>query len=132
MLLFGDRRAREAMTPRPQIDILSTDDDVRRAVEVVLATGRTRLPLCEAGSGLDEAVGVINAKDLLGAAVRGEEIELRSVMRPLSVVADGERLDEVLRTMRRDRRHVAIVVACDGAQIAELRIGPFKRAQATS
>ncbi|MEJ7785747.1 MAG: hemolysin family protein [Solirubrobacteraceae bacterium] len=122
VLLFGDRRAREAMTPRPQIDVLSTDDDLRRAVEVVLATGRTRLPLCEAASGLDEAVGVINAKDLLGAAVRGEEIELRSVMRPLSVVADGERLDEVLRTMRRDRRHVAIVVDEHGTAVGLLSL----------
>jgi CBS domain containing-hemolysin-like protein len=121
VLLFGDRRAREAMTPRPQVDVLSTDDDLPRAVEVVIATGRTRLPLCEGGD-LDAAVGVINAKDLLSAAVRGEGVELRSVMRPLARVADGERLDQVLRDMRRDRRHVALVLDEHGTAVGLLSL----------
>jgi len=121
VLLFGDRRVREAMTPRLQVDLLSTDDDLPRAVEVVIATGRTRLPLCE-GGGLDAAVGVINAKDLLSAAVRGEDVELRSVMRPLARVADGERLDQVLRDMRRDRRHVALVLDEHGTAVGLLSL----------
>jgi len=109
------------MTPRPQVDVLSTDDGLRRAVEVDMATGRTRLPLCE-GGGLDAAVGVINAKDLLSAAVRGEDVELRSVMRPLARVADGERLDQVLRDMRRDRRHVALVLDEHGTAVGLLSL----------
>ncbi|MDQ3630792.1 MAG: hemolysin family protein [Actinomycetota bacterium] len=122
VLVFGDRRVREAMTPRPQVDFLSTDDDLRRAVEVVMATGRTRLPLCEGSGGLDAAIGVINAKDLLGTAVRGEDVELRSVVRPLHAVADGERLDQVLRDMRRDRRHVAVVVDEHGTAVGLLSL----------
>ena len=123
VLLFGDRRAREAMTPRPDVDWVSTQDDLRRAAEVAVGTGRTRLPLCEGDAGLDAAVGVVNAKDLLGATIRGEHaMDLRAVARPLARVNEAEHLDEVLREMRRERRHVAVVVDEHGTAIGLLSL----------
>ena len=48
---FGDRRAREIMIPRPEVDYLTTEDSLSEAVAKVAETGHTRLPLCEPEGG---------------------------------------------------------------------------------
>jgi CBS domain containing-hemolysin-like protein len=75
-----------------------------------MAGGHTRLPLCEPGQGLEEAVGFIHVKDLLRLAFGQAEPDVGSLARPLARVAESTRLDEVLREMRRDRRHLALVL----------------------
>jgi CBS domain containing-hemolysin-like protein len=109
-LVYGDRRAREVMTPRSQIDFATTDEDPREIAQKAMAGGHTRLPLCDAGQGLEDAIGVINAKDLLRIAYGQAEADMRALVRPLARVAESTRLDAVLREMRRDRRHLALVI----------------------
>jgi CBS domain containing-hemolysin-like protein len=109
-LVFGDRRAREVMTPRAEIDYVSTDQTPREIAEKAMQSGHTRLPLVEAGQGLEDAVGFINAKDLLRVAFGRDEPDVRSLARPLALVPESSRLDAVLRAMRRDRRHLALVL----------------------
>jgi CBS domain containing-hemolysin-like protein len=109
-LVFGDRRAREVMTPRSEIDFATIAEAPRNIAERAMNSGHTRLPLCDAGQGLEDAVGFINAKDLLRIAFGQPEVDVRSLARPLARVAESTRLDEVLREMRRDRRHLALVL----------------------
>jgi CBS domain containing-hemolysin-like protein len=109
-LVFGDLRAREVMRPRAEIAYVVTTDSPRRVAERVTETGHTRLPLCEPEGGLDAAVGVLNAKDLLPVGLRGEgHIDLRSIARPIAHVSESSRVDRVLREMRRARRHIGLV-----------------------
>jgi CBS domain containing-hemolysin-like protein len=109
-LVFGDLRAREVMRPRAEIAYVLTTDSPRRVAERVIQTGHTRLPLCEPAGGLDAAIGVINAKDLLPIGLDPDtEIDLRSIARPIAHVSESARVDRVLRDMRRDRRHLALV-----------------------
>src|SRR3954468_3452952 len=109
-LVFGDLRAREVMRPRGEIAYVLTSDSPRHVAERVIDTGHTRLPLCEPAGGLDAAVGVLNAKDLLPVGLRGEaHIDLRSIARPIAHVSESARVDRVLRDMRRDRRHIGLV-----------------------
>jgi CBS domain containing-hemolysin-like protein len=109
-LLFGDRRAREIMVPRPEIDWISTENTAREAADLAIATGRTRLPVGEPEGGLDAAVGVLNVKDLIAPAQRGQDVSVRELVRDLARVAESERLDEVLHTLRRQRQHIALVL----------------------
>jgi CBS domain containing-hemolysin-like protein len=110
-LVFGDRRAREVMTPRWDIGFATTDQSPRDVAEKAMHSGHTRLPLCERERGLEGAVGFVNAKDLLRVAFgEAEGVDLRRLARPIARVAESERLDEVLREMRRDRRHLALVL----------------------
>jgi CBS domain containing-hemolysin-like protein len=120
-LLFGDIRAREVMRPRPEIDFVTTADDTRRVAEVALETGRTRLPLCEP-EGLDACIGVLNAKDLLPLAFGREQVDLRSIARPIARVSESTRVDEVLREMRGKRRHIALVLDEHGTVIGLLTL----------
>jgi CBS domain containing-hemolysin-like protein len=109
-LVFGDRRAREVMTPRSEIDFATADAAPREIAAKAMEGGHTRLPLCETGQGLEQAIGVINAKDLLRIAFGAAEDDVRALARPLARVAESTRLDEVLREMRRDRRHLSLVL----------------------
>ena len=109
-LVFGDLRAREVMKPRAEIAYVLTTDSPRRVAERVIETGHTRLPLCAPEGGLDAAVGVLNAKDLLPVGLRAEaELDLRSIARPIAHVSESARVDRVLRDMRRERRHIGLV-----------------------
>jgi CBS domain containing-hemolysin-like protein len=107
-LVFGDRRAREVMTPRSEIDFVTTAQSPRDVAEAAMRSGHTRLPLCEPD--LERAIGFINAKDLLRVSLGATESDVRAIARPLARVAESTRLDEVLREMRRDRRHLALVL----------------------
>src|SRR3954469_19492457 len=109
-LVFGDLRAREVMRPRAEVAFVHTTDTPRQVAERVIESGHTRLPLCEPDGGLDAAVGVINAKDLLPLGLRPEtDIDLHSIARPIAHVSESARVDRVLRDMRRERRHLALV-----------------------
>jgi CBS domain containing-hemolysin-like protein len=109
-LTFGDVRVREVMQPRTSIEAVHLGDPLPAIIETITKTGRTRLPLLEADGDIDNAVGVINAKDLLATALTGDDCDLISVARPLPRVAEGTRVDQLLRDMRRERRHLDLVV----------------------
>ena len=106
---FGDRRVREVMTPRGEIDVLTTEDDLRSAIARAIQTGHTRLPLCSPAGGLDEPLGMIHAKDLLPACAKGDTRPLSELRRPLERVSESALIAEVLPELRRDHRHVALV-----------------------
>ncbi len=106
---FGDIRAREVMVPRHEVHTVHTDDDLVAAANRSAETGHTRLPLTEPEAGLDDIVGLIHAKDLLRPMAEGREVGLRELARPLVCVPDSMRVDELLRRLRTDRQHVALV-----------------------
>jgi len=109
-LIFGDMRAREVMKPRGEIDFVRVGESPRAVAERAIATGRTRLPLCEADAGLESSIGTINAKDLLPLIFDEEQsLDLSSIARPLAHIPESSRVDEVLREMREERVHVALV-----------------------
>ncbi len=109
-LVFGDRRAREIMTPRPEIVYVTTADTLEEAAERA-ADGHSRLPLCDADGGLDAPLGMIHARDLLRVFALHDPRRppLMELARPIARVSESTRIDELLRVLRRDRRHLALV-----------------------
>ncbi len=103
--------------PRPDIDYVTTDDDVRSAAARGMDTGHTRLPLCEPDGGLDAVVGVLHVKDLLAVALKGEDQPLTSLTREISRFSESTLIDEVLRELQRRRQHMALVVDEHGTTI---------------
>jgi CBS domain containing-hemolysin-like protein len=112
---FGDRRVREIMRPRPEIHGLGLRSGVAEAVELSRATGHTRFPLCDDELGLDGATGVVHVKDLLTADPRPATLGL--LARPLGRVSESMLLGELLRDLRRQRRHMALVVDEHGTTV---------------
>ncbi len=118
VLLYGDRRAREVMRPRPDVSFLTVDQHTAEAGALAVETGHTRFPLCEeAEGGLDSAKGVVNAKDILATYVQGRQATLDDLSRPIMHVSESMLIDELLREMQRRRMHVAVVVDEHGTAV---------------
>ncbi len=107
---FGDTIVREVMTPRPSMIAISVDDSARRALDVVIAEGYSKLPVFEESR--DDIVGVVHDRELLVALANGTLAQqpLRSFMRPAVHVPETKKIAELLREMQRDKFSMAIVV----------------------
>lgn len=115
---FGDMRAREVMKPRPEIDYVTTDTDVRGAAARAMDTHHTRLPLCDPeNGGLDAVVGVVHIKDLLSVALKEQDDKLTELAREVSRFSESTLIDEVLRELQRRRQHMALVVDEHGTTV---------------
>ena len=105
---MGDMRVREVMVPRTDLVAIEANQPVEKAVELVTKHGHTRIPVYEGN--LDHIIGVLYAKDLLRAVVRGEPKTLREIARKPYFTPESNKVQDVLRDLRKNRVHMAIVV----------------------
>ncbi|MFN2527525.1 MAG: hemolysin family protein [Candidatus Baltobacteraceae bacterium] len=107
---FGDTIVREIMTPRPEIIAASVDDSARKALDLVIADGYSKLPVYQGSK--DDIIGVVHDRELLIALANGtlSTTPLRSLQRPVEHVPENKKIAELLRQMQRDKFSMAIVV----------------------
>lgn len=111
---FSDQTAGEVMVPRTEIIALSIDSTVQDALRVARRYRHTRFPVYERT--IDNVVGVLSTKDLLGSAARRgarsplTDMSLRRLARPPLVVPQGASVIEVLARMKAARQPMAIVL----------------------
>jgi len=107
---FGDTIVREVMTPRPDMVCLEISASPRRALDVVIADGYSKLPLYEVT--IDNVIGVVHDRELLVSLAEGtiSSASLRSLMRPVAHVPDNKRISGLLREMQREKFSLAVVV----------------------
>jgi putative hemolysin len=107
---FGDTIVREVMTPRPNVVAVAVDDSPRRALDIVIAEGYSKLPVYQESK--DDIIGVVHDRELLIALANGtlSSTPLRSLMRPIEHVPENKKIAELLRSMQRDKFTMAIVV----------------------
>jgi len=100
---------REVMTPRTDIVAVDADAALPTILEVAASSGFSRLPVMR--ESLDEIVGVVVVKDLLGKVVAGDtETRAEEVMREPFFVPDTKPVDDLLAELRHKKTHIAIVV----------------------
>jgi len=105
---MGDMSVRELMVPRTDLVAIEVKEPIENAVDLVTKHGHTRIPVYEGD--LDHIVGVLYAKDLLRAVVRGEKKTLREIARKPFFTPESNKVQDVLRDLRKNRVHMAIVV----------------------
>ncbi|HEY0393412.1 MAG TPA: hemolysin family protein [Candidatus Elarobacter sp.] len=107
---FGDTIVREVMTPRTDMVAVSVTSSPRRALDLVIAEGYSKLPVYE--ETVDNVIGVVHDRELLIALSNGTiaSTSLRSLMRPVTAVPENKRISELLREMQRGKYSLAIVI----------------------
>jgi putative hemolysin len=107
---FGDTIVREVMTPRTEMVTVNVSSSPRRALDLVVAEGYSKLPVYE--ETVDDIIGVVHDRELLIALSNGTvaETSLRSLMRPVTHVPENKRVAELLREMQRGKYSLAIVL----------------------
>ncbi|MFP3914853.1 MAG: hemolysin family protein [Actinomycetota bacterium] len=106
---LADLEATQIMVPRPDVVALPASAGLAELEQVFIDQGHSRIPIY--GQDLDDLVGFVHIKDLLG--MEGETVEGEipgSLIRPLLVVPESAPVDKLLEDMRRERNHLAAVI----------------------
>jgi len=107
VMRLGDRPVRAIMTPRRQVDMIDLTADPEDIRRTIVESAHSRLP-AHAGTP-EEMLGVIQAKDLLDAYLRGERPDIRAQLRPAPNVPDTADALDVLGVIKRSPVHIALV-----------------------
>jgi CBS domain containing-hemolysin-like protein len=107
---FNNTIAKEVMTPRLDMEAISTEDSVAEAIEACIRSGHARLPVYE-GS-LDNIIGVVHIRDLVRDLnyAEAEDVDLDDLIQPTLHVPESKNVDELLGEMRDNRMHMVIVI----------------------
>lgn len=105
---LDDLKVKAIMTPRLDITYLDVEDSDEENL-ATLAQGKFQtLPVGRGG--LDQIVGLLDAKDFLGRTLRGERPSLADVAHPALFVPETISPNQLLTTLRRQKSYVALVV----------------------
>ena len=105
---FGDRVARELMTPR--IDVLAFD--ARRPLAELASlfseSKYARIPIYQ--ESIDQITGVVHVKDIFDAVLKHEERPVAEMARPPYFVSESKKVSELLHEFQSEHVQVAVVV----------------------
>jgi putative hemolysin len=105
---FADQEAADVMVPAPDVVWLAGGLTPGQALDRVADRPYSRYPVGD-GS-LDRLAGVIHLRDLLAAARDAPTAPIRGAAHPAHVVPETKDLGALLRELREERRHLAVVV----------------------
>ena len=108
ILHLGERRARDVMTPKKHIAIVSSNSTIEEVAKIMAREKQSNLLVYDGSS--DNVVGVVALRDILSplAEGKGKESVKNYLTRCIHVLEDEDALD-VLTNMQRNNVHVAIV-----------------------
>lgn len=106
---LGDATADEICIPRVDIMLVPGDESARFALERMRGTGYSRLPVC--GEDIDDVLGVVNYKDLIGPLMDGSiDDPVSKFMRKTMFVPETKNVIALLREMQAKHQQMAVVV----------------------
>lgn len=105
---FRARTAGSIMTPRAQMKSVPRATPVGEIEALVAESGHSRIPV--EGVGPHDIIGFVHSKDLLRLPLdaRDDQVPLE-MMRRMLIVSPDQPVRDLMRAMRRARRHVALV-----------------------
>ena len=105
---FTEKLARDVMTPRTEVFGLPADITIGNAADQVAEVGRSRYPIF--GESLDDIVGIVHAKEILGALRERASDPISSLMRQPLFLPGTREVEDVLADMQRLKTHMAVVL----------------------
>ncbi|MET0028481.1 MAG: CBS domain-containing protein [Candidatus Thiodiazotropha sp.] len=109
-MLVSERRARDVMVPRSKMEVVRADADLDEVLGLVIESAHSRLPVV--GKDVDEILGLLLTKDLFPffQPEQQERFVVRKVMREALFVPEAMRLNQLMKNLRKNRNHMAIIV----------------------
>ncbi|HUP50095.1 MAG TPA: hemolysin family protein [Thermoanaerobaculia bacterium] len=105
---FGDRVARELMTPR--IDVLAFDArrPMAELARLFSESKYSRIPIYQ--ESIDTITGIVHIKDIFDAVLKGEERPVAELARPPYFVSETKKVSELLLEFQTEHLQAAVVV----------------------
>jgi len=106
---FGDKVAREVMTPRTQIVAIDLHSPVEKLVQLITSRRHSRIPVFL--DNIDNIEGVIHERDLLRVWQHGEKLDnLRPLLTPVYFVPETKPVNDLLNEMKEKGEQLVLVV----------------------
>ena len=136
VMRLGDRSVRAVMTPRPEVDLIDISQDPAAVRQAMLASIHSRFPAYDGDP--EEIVGILHAKDVLGAYASGQAVDLRAMVRAAPVIPETADALEVVEVLRASPVHIGLVHdeyghfqgVATSADILEAIVGVFRTEEA--
>lgn len=104
---FDDMVCRRVMVPRSDVEFFDINDPPPECVQLAQRTKHTRYPVCN--DSLDDVLGVVHLKDLIGVQV-DESFDWTSIMRPPQKVPENMPISKLLRHFQTTHQLLAFVI----------------------
>lgn len=104
---FDDMVCRRVMVPRSDVEFFDINDAPSSCVAMARQTRHTRYPVCN--DSLDEVLGVVHVKDLIGIAV-SDDFDWKSIMREPKKVPENMPISKLLKHFQATHQLLAFVI----------------------
>ncbi|MFA6438256.1 MAG: hemolysin family protein [Bacteriovoracaceae bacterium] len=108
ILEFTDTTVKEVMVPRTDVFAVDIGMPRDRLLNSLIDQGFTRVPVFR--ESIDNIVGIIYTKDLIGMLEHRDLIILQDVIRPAYLVPESKKISDLLKELQKNRQHMAIVI----------------------
>ena len=108
ILRLRDVTAYDVMVPRVDIVTVDISTSLPDLVQIMIREAHSRLPICR--ETLDDVVGIVHIKDVLGYFDKPQDFDLAKITRKALFVSPAMRVLDLLIEMRHARLHMAMVV----------------------
>jgi len=108
VLQVSQMRVRDIMIPRIQMVVLPRDAELETIMPLVTEFGHSRYPVIDGDR--SKVVGILLAKDLLTKVLENRTLTVEEIMRPAIIVPESKRLNVLLKELRTNGNHMAVVV----------------------
>jgi len=108
LLLLGDKRARNLMVHRSDIECLDLQDTLAENKEIIRKAQHTEFPVVD-GS-FDQVRGIIHVKAFIKNLIDEKPIELEKLIEPVPFVNENSYASSILEVFKNTKSQLAIVI----------------------
>ncbi len=119
-LQMGKLEVEDILLPRNQVKFFDINDSNEENIKMAIESGHTRFPLCVGD--LDQCLGLIHIKDIFRENLHINNLNLRTIKRNILRFEADIPIDQSLRIMLRDKKHMALVIDDFGGTIGVITL----------
>ena len=105
---LSSRTVYDIMTPRVDMIAISNQSSLDHVKNTYVEHQFSRLPVYE--NDKDNIVGILNQKDFMTKVLKNEKINIKEIMTKPTFVTETMKVDDLIRTMQKEKKHLAIVL----------------------
>jgi len=105
---FSEQTAKQVMVPRTQVFAFDINEFNNKTIDKIIEESYSRIPCFE--NNLDNITGIVYLKDILIAARKNEEFDIRSIVRTMHVVPETKSIGQLLNEFQIKHQQMALVV----------------------